>query len=384
VQIALVQLLRAWDIHPSVTVGHSSGEIAASYAAGYISASEAIIFAYYRGLVVRDVSGDGAMLAVGLGADAVEPYLKTTGIKGKVVVACHNSPAGVTLSGDAPAVAELQKKLTDERIFARPVKTGGKAYHSQHMEPASAKYERLIRRAKTTLMQLDIPLRTDAKMVSSVTDSVLGKDTVLDEVYFSANLKQPVLFNHALRTILTDAQFANVNTLVEIGPHSAMAGPIRQIKSALGVSQLDYLPSLLRGQDAAFQMLKLAGELFLRNYPLDIDRVTAEEKSTESGKLVFKRGSLIVDLPPYQWSKKTYWAESRHSDELRHPKHPRHDLLGSLIPGGSLSEPIWRNVLRIRDVPWLIDHSLGGEAVFPAAGYFSSKYRLNWTRMRKY
>ncbi|KAF1934915.1 reducing type I polyketide synthase [Clathrospora elynae] len=369
VQIALVQLLREWDIHPTVTVGHSSGEIAASYAAGYISASEAIIFAYYRGLVVREVSGDGAMLAVGLGAEAIEPYL--AGTQGKVLVACHNSPSGVTLSGDASAIVELQEKLNEDRVFARQVKTGGKAYHSHHMELASAQYESMIRRAKTGLMQLDMPLRTDARMVSSVSNSVLGKDALLDESYFSNNLKQPVLFNQALHTILADPQFANVNTLIEIGPHSAMAGPIRQIKTALGLAELEYLPSLLRGQDAASQMLKLAGELFLRHYPLDIDRVTAEEKATESGKILFKRGNFIVDLPSYQWAKKLYWAEARHSDELRHPKYPRHDLLGSLVPGGSLLEPMWRNVLRIRDVPWLRDHSLGGEAVFPAAGYFS-------------
>ena len=41
------------------------------------------------------------------------------------------------------------------------------------------------------------------------------------------------------------------------------------------------------------------------------------------------------------------------------------------MPDCSAVEPVWRNVLRIRDVPWLRDHSLGDEAVFPAAGYFS-------------
>ena len=369
VQIALVQLLRLWDINPTVTVGHSSGEIAAAFAAGYISASQAIVFAYYRGLVVRDVSNEGAMLAVGLGAEAVEPYLVE--LKGKILVACHNSPAGVTLSGDASAIADIQKRLSADNVFARLVKTGGKAYHSHHMEPASSKYESRIRRAREVSMQLDIPLKTNARMVSSVTNSVIAKDAVLDEFYFSRNLKQPVLFNQAVQSILTDPMFVDVNTLIEIGPHSAMAGPISQIKTALGLSQLEYLPSLLRGQDAASQMLKLAGELFLRDYPLDIVTITAEEKSSKSGKIDLKHGCLIVDLPPYQWGKKAYWAEARHSDELRHPKYPRHDLLGSILPGGSLSQPTWRNILRIRDVPWLVDHSLGGEAVFPAAAYFS-------------
>ena len=40
--------------------------------------------------------------------------------------------------------------------------------------------------------------------------------------------------------------------------------------------------------------------------------------------------------------------------------------------GGSLAEPTSRNVLRIRDLPWLQDHFLGGEAVLTAAGYFST------------
>lgn len=371
IQVALVELLRAWGVNPSVTVGHSSGEIAASYAAGHISASEAIIYAYYRGLVVKNVKGNGAMLAVGLGAGAVEPYLEKT--HGKVVVACHNSPSGVTLSGDAEEIEMLQKELSEKSIFARVVKTGGKAYHSQQMAPAAEKYEALIRNAKKTALPLDIPLNNNARMVSSVSNSVLEEDAVIDEVYFSRNLKQPVLFTQALQTLLNEPRFSGVDTLIEIGPHSAMSGPIRQIKLELGLSQLDYLPSLLRGEDAASQLLKLAGELFLRNYPLDLETITSVEQTTETGKVVLKHGNFIVDLPPYQWGRKPYWAEARHSAEHRHPKNPRHDLLGSLVPGASLSEPSWRNFLRIRDVPWLVDHSLGGEAVFPAAGYFSSK-----------
>ncbi|RYP20500.1 hypothetical protein DL765_002745 [Monosporascus sp. GIB2] len=365
VQIALVQLLRAWGINPAVTVGHSSGEIAAAYAAGHVSASEAIALAYYRGYVVKDINTDGSMLAVGLGAEAVEPYLSSC--EGKVIIACHNSPAGVTLSGDAPAISKLQATLTEDKIFAREVKTGGKAYHSAHMAPAAAKYEDLVQRSRENALPFDLPLTTDARMVSSVTNSVVPKDTMLDAAYFSTNLRQPVLFNQAIRTIIMSDEFANVDMLIEIGPHSAMGGPIRQIKTALGVSSLEYLPTLVRGEDSASQMLKLAGELFLRNYPLDIDRITSMEESLDTGKVTLKRGNLIVDLPPYQWGKKSYWAEARHSAEHRHPNYPRHDLLGSMIPGASLSEPTWRNFLRIRDVPWLKDHSLGGEAVFPAA-----------------
>ncbi|KAI0468799.1 putative polyketide synthase [Xylaria cf. heliscus] len=369
IQIALVQLLRAWSIFPAITVGHSSGEIAAAYAAGYISASDAIVLAYLRGKVVSEINSGGAMMAVGLGAEAVNPHISK--FNGRVTVACHNSPSGVTLSGDADAIEELRRELESQKIFARLVKTGGKAYHSSHMAPASAEYERLFRSAKDQLLPFDIPVATEARMVSSVTASLLSRDHVIDEKYFSQNLRQPVLFNQAVQAILTDDKMPKVDLFIEVGPHSALGGPIRQIKTTLGAAQVEYLPTLTRGEDSAAQILKLAGELFLRDYPLDLERISSIEETLDTGKVLCKRGNLIVDLPPYQWGRKAYWAENRSSKEHRAPEYQRHDLLGSRIPGGSQSEPTWRNFLRIRDVPWLKDHSLGGEAVFPAAGYFS-------------
>jgi len=369
VQVAIVQLLDLWAIKPAVTVGHSSGEIAAAFAAGLISATEAIIVAYYRGKVVSKVNTNGAMMAVGLGAEGVAPFLED--IDDKVVIACHNSPASVTLSGDADALEVVKSKLDAEKIFARIVKTGGKAYHSHHMQPVAAVYESLIQKAKASA-PFNSPQPSNAIMVSSVTNSVITEDTIVDGKYWGANLCSAVLFNQAVQTIATDSQFSNVDLLIEIGPHSALSGPIRQICTANGFDKLGYLPTLLRGEDCTSQLLKLAGELFLRDYPLDMERITLIEEPLPSGKIHLVKGSVLVDLPTYQWNyAKDFWAEVRHSREHRAPKHARHDVLGGLIPGGSLAEPTWRNMLRIRDVPWLKDHSLGGEAVFPAAGYFS-------------
>ncbi|KAI1842798.1 hypothetical protein JX266_010974 [Neoarthrinium moseri] len=371
VQIALVQLLEYWGIRPVVTVGHSSGEMAAAYAAGLISATEAITLAYYRGVVTRDVDTKGAMMAVGLGAEAVTPYLQ--GFEGKIVIACHNSPAGVTLSGDADALEEVKAKLVNDGVFARIVLTNGKAYHSHHMAPVSSNYEKLVRAARE-YTPFDLAVPTTARMVSSVTNSIIPEMTHLDETYWSKNLRSPVLFNQAVQTILTSKEFSNVDLLVEIGPHSAMKGPIQQIKAELKASKIDYLPTLLRGQDCAVQLLNLAGEMFLRSYPMDMERVTTAyvEETTGSGKLSTTKGSIIVDLPPYQWNyTRPFWAENRASREQRVPKFPRHDVLGQIVIGSSLAEPTWRNVLRARDLPWLKDHNLGGANIFPAAGYFA-------------
>lgn len=50
VQLGIVNLLRDWGVEPSVVAGHSSGEIAAAYAAGLLSEAHAIIVAYYRAM----------------------------------------------------------------------------------------------------------------------------------------------------------------------------------------------------------------------------------------------------------------------------------------------------------------------------------------------
>lgn len=377
VQIAIVQLLQSWGIQAAVTVGHSSGEIAASYAAGLISADNAMIAAYYRGQVAKDVNTNGAMLAVGLGADAVQQYL--TNFQDKITIACHNSPSLVTLSGDEDALKTVQVKLNATGIFNRAVKTNGKAYHSHHMNPAAEQYKALVREARTQRDTQSSPLATTAKMVSSVTGAVLPEAIVLNEDYWSTNLRSPVLFNQALQVILTNEQFSDIDLFIEVGPHPAMAGPIKQIKEALKgqTERIEYVPTLVRGENCGIRLLKVAGELYLRNYEgLNMEKVTSayvdERASTVDGKTVKTKGFTIVDLPPYQWNyTRPFWAESRSSREQRQPRFPRHDVLGQLVIGSSLAEPTWRNILRIRDLPWLKHHHLGGEAVFPAAGYFA-------------
>lgn len=69
VQILLVRMLAAAGVGFATVVGHSSGEIACAYAAGFITASQAIRIAYLRGLVSDKAASPngvgGAMLAAG-------------------------------------------------------------------------------------------------------------------------------------------------------------------------------------------------------------------------------------------------------------------------------------------------------------------------------
>jgi acyl transferase domain-containing protein len=120
-------MFRRSGIRPRAVVGHSSGEIAAAYAAGAISLREALITSYYRGYVAKKPSLAGGMVAIGLGADAVSKFLKEG-----VVIACENSPKSVTLSGDAEQLNKVVASIKESKpdILARTLKVD-MAYHSR-------------------------------------------------------------------------------------------------------------------------------------------------------------------------------------------------------------------------------------------------------------
>ncbi|KAI1118581.1 hypothetical protein F5Y14DRAFT_462535 [Nemania sp. NC0429] len=365
IQIALVDLFSDWNIVPSVSVGHSSGEIGAAYAAGLISAPEAIIAAFARGRAVREAAGAGSMLAVGLGAADVAKWLPSD--TEKICIACENSPGSVTLSGDATAISELARTLKEEGIFAQELKTG-RAYHSPHMAVVGEAYDIMLPQQLASLTVEDLSWRQPrSPMISSVTGEEITGDSVSPK-YWSKNLRERVVFDAAVSRIGSDQKFDRVTSFIEVGCHSALARAFKQINLA----NRTYIPSLQRDKNDADQLLAVAGSLFLADYPVDLREVNMDLATGPSSIRKTAAQNLLVDLPPYQWNyDKKYWAEPRASAEARSRTHARHDLLGTRYPGLSNACRAWRNILRQRDVPWLKDHNLGGEAVFPAAGYLS-------------
>ncbi|KAI1294097.1 hypothetical protein F5Y03DRAFT_399715 [Xylaria venustula] len=375
IQIALVDLFAQWNVTPEVSIGHSSGEIGAAYAAGLISAPEAILAAFCRGRAVAAYSPSGSMLAVGLGVDEVEKHLSHFDSE-DVCIACENSPNSVTLSGKEKPISQIKEKLTSEKIFARELPTG-RAYHSPHMASVGLAYDDMLAEALNEIPEDDLLWRRPRScMISSVTGEIVDESSdSLQPGYWSANLRNRVLFDTAVRQLGTNIEFEALTHLIEIGPHSALAGPFKQIclnNKALG-SRLTYVASLKRHENDTDRLLGVAGSLFVAGYRVDLEEVNMSNNSgiyNDTRKQKTKH--LLVDLPPYQWNyEKRYWTEPRASAEQRARVYPRHDLLGSRVSGLSKKSASWRNVLRQRDVPWLRDHNLGGTAIFPAAGHLS-------------
>ncbi|OTA84031.1 hypothetical protein M434DRAFT_36551 [Hypoxylon sp. CO27-5] len=362
IQIGLVDLLESWGIMPSAVTGHSSGEIGAAYATGALTLEAAMSAAYYRGQAIialkqnfKDVKG--SMMAVGLGVEELQPFLKQLQYPLQAVAACENSPSSTTVSGDAEAIDQLSEMMTSKNIFNRKLFVDV-AYHSPHMKLVSETYYNMI---------ADVELREGSGNVEFFS-SLRSRKVSIDELgpqYWVENLTNPVRFATALQVLCEESE---PDIIIEIGPHAALKGPIMQTLKTLQLPASKspaYFPTLVRGRNATESTLELAGQLFVRGYE-GIDFFNINHNRSE-----IEKPDLIPFLYTYPWSRQRYWYESRITRQHRLKPFARHDLIGTLADWSSDLEPTWRNFIRLEELPWLREYRVKDRPVFPVSAFIS-------------
>lgn len=197
--------------------------------------------------------------------------------------------------------------------------------------------------------------KTSVRFFSSVTTREVDVSSTLRADYWVSNLVSPVLFNTALNSLLSGSKESTI--LLEIGPHSALAGPIRQICSRLQ-RPCTYIPVQRRMTDCEVSFLSSVGKLY-------------QEGVTVNLQHLFPTGKVLSGLPTYPWdySIPSKLQESRISRSWRERQHPHHCLLGVKTENSTGSALRWRNTLQLDNVDWLKGHKVGGNVVFPFAGY---------------
>ncbi|KAF2185492.1 polyketide synthetase [Zopfia rhizophila CBS 207.26] len=303
IQILLVEILRQAGLEFHAVVGHSSGEIAAAYAAGLLSTRDTVYIAYYRGLYAHMARGVNSENDARQLCDL--PYFK-----GRITVAANNSSASLVFE--------------DERKFVRLLKVE-KAYHSHHMLPCTEPY-------------VDA-LSPSSKWFSSVTGERINiEDKRFGLNYWKDNMLQPVLFKEALTQAYTDD--GPFDLAVEIGPHPTLQSPASHTLQELSEESIPYTGLLKRGVN---DVEAIAHALDLKKYD-----------SVMTGTTGFR---VLKDLPTYCWDHdKEYWQESRQSRIFR-SRGPVHELLGHLSHDSTDQF----------EIPWLHGHRLQAQTVFPAA-----------------
>lgn len=361
-QIALVDLLGSFAVVPESVVGHSSGEIAAAYAAGALTHSAALCVSFQRSkvsrLVKKVVSTPGGMLVTTLSEVDAYQYIDHIGSK-RLSLACINSPSSTTISGDKEALDELRRTLEKESVMAKPLAIDV-AYHSHHMKAVADQYLCGLQGLEHSRA------RDNIQLYSSVTGQ--PKTTGFGPEYWVQNLVSTVRFSDALVAAceLAPGSRAVPRVFLEVGPHAALAGPVKQTLVS-GPSKVDhkYVSALVRERNAYTSVLSLAGKLF--EFGVDINLEAVNDISGGAYDRV-----AMHDLPPYSWDySNRYWHESRLSKEYRFRKHPYHDLLGLRLVGSTPLEPVWRNLLSVDAQPWLAEHIIDGFAILPGSSFLT-------------
>ncbi|KAL7928326.1 putative PKS-NRPS protein [Trichoderma chlorosporum] len=365
-QIILVEAMRHAGITFDAVVGHSSGEIGAAYAAGVITASEAIRIAYYRGFHTHKCQGaggqSGSMMAVGTSLEDAREFCELDDFVGRLCVAASNSSSSVTISGDTDAIEEAGLIFEDEDKFHRALQVD-KAYHSHHMEPCLAPYIESLRSCK-----ISPKLSNDSgcAWVSSVYgEDISSVDDDLTAVYWANNMGRTVLFSQACESALREV--GPFDQVVELGPHPALKGPTSQTIEETTREKMPYFGALTRKRNAVEALAECLGSLWATNSYKVVDFEAYETFMSGS------RGTLIDGLPVYQWDHNTtYYNDSRIIRAMRAASIKSNEILGTRIIDNSVTEVRWRNRLSSTEVPWLKHHRIQDQSVFPAAGYIAA------------
>lgn len=214
--IAMERELEQQGIRPDVTAGLSLGEYCAIYAAGGMTAEDAIRTVRVRGMLMQDTvpAGEGGMAAVlGMTAEQIEAAVADIP---DVWVANYNCPGQIVITGKAEAVTGAVTPLKEagaKRVL--PLKVSG-PFHSPLLRSAGKRMEEEL--GKAAFSELRIPYVTNVT-AQPVEDIKETKDLLVKQISSSVRWEQ------SMRWMLDNG----VDTFVEIGPGKTLNGFLRKI-----------------------------------------------------------------------------------------------------------------------------------------------------------
>ncbi|KKA27963.1 hypothetical protein TD95_001222 [Thielaviopsis punctulata] len=368
VQIACIDLLASLDITADYVVGHSSGEIAAAYAARKITKRFALSCAFLRGLSTKSLlkmnsEVNGGMVSVGMSEAEAEAFLDKLQLSRRnIVVACINSPRSVTIAGRSSeisvVVAELDRLSIFHRVLNIPL-----GYHSPDMTKIESFYSNsLLSSVQSRGFFSAREVAEAPTMFSSLFACEMDK-TPLDTTYWPRNLVEPVQFKAALEAMMKNGN-PQPSVFIEVGTGGGMRAPVLDTVTPHAISRKKpvYISLLNHKQSSEASIVQRLGEMWTLGLPINLTNVIS--RSTFPGSL-----RCLNDLPSYPWNHEhKYWHESKVSSAFLSRSAPRRDLIGSRSLESTPYEMKWRGFHRLSENPWIRDHKVQGTLLYPAAG----------------
>ncbi|MEE4583077.1 SDR family NAD(P)-dependent oxidoreductase [Streptomyces sp. DSM 41602] len=294
-EVALWRLLGSWDVRPSVVAGHSLGELVAAHVAGVWSLRDAARVVLARGWLMHGLpAGEGVMVAVGAGVDAVR-------LGDGVELAAVNGPESVVLSGAVEPVLAEAGRLAGSGVRTRRLAVSI-ASHSALMEPMFEAYGRVVRSVE--------PRDQSVPVVSSVTGRMAAPGVLQDPEYWVRQVRRTVLFADAV----TAMREHGVATFLEIGPDAVLTPMVKESVRAWTEDErtrpdVAAVPFCRRDRDERHTATTAVAHLWVRGEEVDWEP--------------FFVGARQVDLPTYAFQRERYWIESQPLPERTVAEPPR-------------------------------------------------------------
>ncbi|MFC8129714.1 SDR family NAD(P)-dependent oxidoreductase [Streptomyces sp. NPDC057302] len=342
----MVSLAAVWadqGIKPAAVVGHSQGEIAAACVVGAISLEDAARIVAVRSVLLRQLSGQGAMASLGVDQELAAELIET---HPGVVVAAVNGPSSTVISGPPEGVAAVVAEAQARELRARAVNSDV-AGHGPQIDQ--------LREELTERLSGIRPAGTDVAFYSTVTAGHLADTTTLDTEYWVTNVRQPVRFADTVDALIADGY----RLFVEVSPHPVLNLAMEGLFERADVSAT-VVPTLRRDHGDATQLARAAAQAFAAGAAVDWRRWFPADPTPRT-----------VDLPTYAFQHQEFWiapSSGRAGDPaglgLAASGHP---LLGASVGLASGDVHLLSGRVSRQSASWLDDHVVAGHALVPGA-----------------
>ncbi|MBU7600901.1 SDR family NAD(P)-dependent oxidoreductase [Streptomyces sp. P38-E01] len=345
VEVALHRLLESLGVTPEFVAGHSIGEIVAAHVAGVLSLADACTLVAARARLMQELPSGGAMVAVQATEAEAAPRL-TEGVS----LAAVNGPDSVVLAGAESEVLALAAEFATEGRNTQRLSVSH-AFHSPLMEPMLAEFRRVAE--SLTYHEPLLPI------VSNVTGALADERLLASPDYWVEHVRATVRFADGVRALAD----AGANAFVELGPDGVLTALAQQ---SLESADTVVVPVLRK--DRAEERALLTGLARLHVAGVAVDWATCFEGT----------GARRTDLPTYSWQHERYWpvlmaaAGDVSAAGLASAEHP---LLGAAVSLAGTDGVLFTGRLSAQTHPWLMDHTVGGMAAFPATGFLELAVR---------
>jgi acyl transferase domain-containing protein/aryl carrier-like protein len=359
-EVALFRLLASWGIRPTILLGHSIGELAAAHVAGVWSLDDACKLVAARGRLMQALPSGGAMVSIQASEADVsalldrhpgpDPGAEESGApaKGQVDIAGLNGPMSTVISGDEQPVLALAAHF--EALGRKTHRlTVSHAFHSHRMDAMLDAFREVA--ASLTYAPPELPI------VSNVTGKLATDDELCDPEYWVRQVRSAVRFVDGVREL--EAQ--GVDACLEVGPHGVLSSMAAGCLSERAQGKVGLLAALRRDRDEAETLALAVGQLHGHGVSVDW---SAYFEAFDPQR---------VDLPTYAFERRRYWLDPPASagldlaaaglDATGHP------LLATAVALADRDASLFTARLSSARQPWLADHVVFGEVVFPATGF---------------